>query len=368
MKRGRPIVLCLLLGALLVLIPSCGKKGPPIKPAPRLPAAPAEFFARQRGESVELSARIKLVGLRGRSVRPPLRASLLYIVVPGSANANGWLRGSRDREFLRTAIERELGELDESLVGETIDWKETIQLSEIAPSGTLVLGLALRDRWGRSMPSSRVILQAQRPALEALRAFEARAENDAIVLSWEGAGDAATHVRLYKRPAKSPAPWKAWKMAPLDAGEFRDEEVAYGQDFVYAASASLADAGTSMAPIESALTEEVKVEYRDVFPPRPPEAVDAVSIQQRIRVLWNPGRSPDERLALVERQREGLSGWVEIGRVELPETYLVDTDVTLGQRYRYRVTAIDAAGNGGEPAGPTPWVEPRPPRGERSAP
>jgi hypothetical protein len=213
-----------------------------------------------------------------------------------------------------------------------------------------------------------VILDGRRPPLEPLESFEASAETDAIVLSWAGAGGDATHVRLYKRVAGSPEPWKAWKVVPIDAGEYRDGGVSYGQDLVYAASASFADLGASKAPVESTLSRELTLLYRDVFPPRPPEAVDAVSIEQRIRVLWNPGRSEDERLALVERQAEGDEDWIEIGRVELPETFFVDTDVRVGERYRYRVTGVDAAGNAGEPAGPTAWVEPRPARGSRGGP
>lgn len=357
------------LGVLLLVLlaGSCGRKGAPKPPTPHVPLTPENVVFRQRGAELEVRATLRLAGVGGRELEAPVRPVLLAFTAPSQQLAQGWDRSSRDREFLRLAtriplepltLDRESGGARSTLRSVPVD-----RFKQDAP---VVLALSLEDRRGHSLPSRRQVFTPARPPLAPLEAVSEAVNEDGITLEWEVPGDERVNVvRVYRRVGDGAFASRPWREVPASEGRVFDEGVSYGQDLSYRLVTALTSSGVA---VESLPLERGPIAYRDVYPPDPVLDLEAVPATGAVRVLWFPGGSPDEAAAQVERQVEGEEGFSPLARVVLPDADYADDDVEPGQRYRYRVLALDGAGNASEPAGPTGWVSPRPERTPGDAP
>jgi fibronectin type 3 domain-containing protein len=97
--------------------------------------------------------------------------------------------------------------------------------------------------------------------------------------------------------------------------------------------------------VESGITSEREVRYQDRFPPPAPADLVALAEAGRVRLVWQASEADDLAGYLVYR-RAGESGdWERLSAGPLEAAELIDTSVTAGRSYFYRVTAIDQAGN-----------------------
>ncbi|GAB4222217.1 MAG: hypothetical protein Kow0062_18580 [Acidobacteriota bacterium] len=346
---------------LLAGLAACGHKGAPIPPRPRIPESPREVRVRQRGERIEFRARYVLRDLRGHPLRPPVVPVALVLGEPSPELAAGWSAGFRDREFLRRAREVELPALDPGQGAEDVVRLDALELDRLEADGHLVVSLALRDRRGRSAPSPRTVLPVARPPLAPLERLDVVPRERGVALSWAGGDDRAAAVRIYRRiEGEAGDDWRPWRVVPREEGQTVDEGVRYGQSLVYAATAALSAEGPVVESVPRIVGPLV---YEDRFAPDPARDVVAVAVESGINVLWVPSRADDLELAIVERQeREDSAPWHEVGRVRMPDAFFSDRSVRGDVRYRYRVISVDRRGNRADPAGPTDWTTPRPPR------
>jgi hypothetical protein len=329
---------------------------------PHAPARPEEVVFRQRADRLEIRARTSLTGVREEGLQPPVRPVLLAFVAQTESMAEGWDRSTRDREFLRSARAFPLEPVPTERLGQRVRLRRNVPVATFPQSEALVLALAIEDARGRSIPSPRKVFVPADPPLSPLDSVSIEVLEDRIELSWRPPQDERVRtVRIYRTLGAEPYALLPWREVELQRGRVVDEEARYGQTLRYRLTA--ASRGKDVA-IESAPTTPGPVDYDDVFAPDPVVDLEAVPGSGVIRVLWFPGGSPDEVAALVERQAGGETGFDEVGRVSVPDADFTDTEVRPGQRYRYRVKALDAQGNASAPAGPTEWVRPRPPERE----
>ena len=340
----------------------CGHRGPPRPPLPKVPRSPSDVTWIQRGDRLEISARVDLRDLEGRPLRPPVSLVLLVFPAPTPQLASGWSSPSRDREFLRIAQARPFPPLKApgDQPSRPRKLRETADFTTFGAAEAYVLALSLEDARGRSIPSTRRVFIPASPALPPPDELRVLPEEEGVRVSWVWPKDARIRVmRLFRRIEGKGEEWQCWKEAERDVTEVFDESVRYGQELSYAAASAIVQGDV---PVESLLVKTPALKYRDLFPPAPAQDLEAVAESGRVRVLWFPGGSPDERLARIERQEEGSTQWREVGQVLVPDTDFEDAATEQGHRYRYRVTTVDQAGNEAPPAGPTRWVSPRPPR------
>lgn len=348
---------------MLALVTACGHRGAPRPPAPHVPSVPEEVLFRQRGDLLQIEARVRLTGLRDEALRPPVRPVLLAFVAETAQLAEGWDRSTRDREFVRSAEAFPLEPVAEDRLGQRVRLLREIAVERFPESEALVLALAIEDDRGRSMPSRRRVFVPAEPALPALDGVSSEVLEDRVRLRWELPKDERVKsVRVYRSTGDEPFSARPWRQVEAAAGSVVDDDARYGQQLTYRLAAA---ARAGEVPAESPAREIGPIDYEDVFPPDPVVDLEAVPSRGVIRVLWFPGGSADEAGALVQRQARGQDRFHVVGRVDLPDADYTDDDVQAGESYRYRVLAVDAAGNAAEPAGPTPWVQPLPEEEQR---
>ena len=353
---------------LVVLAGSCGRKGAPRPPTPHVPLTPENVVFRQRGADLEVRATLRLAGVGGRELEAPVRPVLLAFTAPNQQLAQGWDRSSRAREFLRLATPIPLepltpGEDQGGVVRNTL---RSVPVDQFKENAFVVLALSLEDRRGHSLPSRRQVFAPTKPPLAPLASVREKVTEGGVALEWGASEDERVNsVRVYRSVNDGAFPARPWREVSASEGRVFDGGVSYGQDLSYRLVAALTSSGI---PVESAPVERGPIAYRDVYPPDPVLDLEAVPATGAVRVLWFPGGSPDEAAARVERQAESEQGFSLLARVALPDADYADSDVEPGGRYRYRVLALDAAGNASEPAGPTAWVSPRPERPPEEAP
>jgi hypothetical protein len=334
----------------------CGHRGPPTPPLPHLPERPQEVHWRQRGDELQLEARYTLRIVGGGALRPPARPEIL-LTTSSAGTGSSWTASNRDREFRRVAKPLALPPFPADAASPAAR-RDAVPLATLPEAPELVLALTLADERARSLASPRVVLAPLRPALPAMTTLTAETRENGIELRWAAPEDArAETVRIYRWSPPAGEPWEPFRTVAAKEGLFLDEGPRYGETIVYLVAFARSGA---QGTVEGLPQQLAPIDYQDRFPPAPPRDLDAVAEAGRIRVLWYPGGAPDERTWIVERQREGESEFVERGRSEAPDAFFLDDAVEPGMRYRYRVLAQDASGNGSTPVGPTDWVAARP--------
>jgi hypothetical protein len=172
-----------------------------------------------------------------------------------------------------------------------------------------------------------------------------------IELAWQAAAGAAGFA-VYRRPAASRSYGEPIATLPADARGHLDESARYGERYIYTVTAL----GAAVPRVESGFGEEREVDYQDRFPPAPPADLEALPQPAGVRLLWQPSLDADAVGYLVYRQDQG-GDWRQITPEPLADLKYADANLSSGLLFRYRATAVDAAGNEGPP---TPVVEARP--------
>jgi len=221
----------------------------------------------------------------------------------------------------------------------------------------------LKNARGRSagLSNDAAVLAGEAPG--AVAGFTAEVRKGGVVLHWTS-DDEHVAVRLQRTLLNPPAA----KSGPLGAapepvelnllvedgsqsGVALDKSIHFGESYLYRAQrvARMETDGQTLE-LDGALTDPVRVEAKDVFPPAVPRGLAAVaSVGEEgaaaIDLSWQPNTEPDLAAYLVYR-REGDGPWQRIS----PEQPVVgpgfhDTQVQMGRTYRYAVSAIDQSGH-----------------------
>ena len=129
-------------------------------------------------------------------------------------------------------------------------------------------------------------------------------------------------------------------VAPLPGAEYFDGDFQFGENYYYAVSVVAISA--SMA--ESALSEILKVEARDVFPPEPPGNFTAVAENGMITLFWMPSPSVDLAGYRIFRRNRTESIRSLLEEIITGISYR-DKNVGTDVDYIYEIQAVDGHGN-----------------------
>ncbi len=243
----------------------------------------------------------------------------------------------------------------------------------------------LKNSRGRSagLSNGAVILAGEAPA--AVSGLAAEVRKSGVLLRWtpDPAQAEATVIRLHRRlltaKAKTgPTPnagAQPGMLAPLPepveqnllvedaahSGRTLDKSIHFGETYEYRAQrVARVQVGKETLELAGPLSEPIRVEAFDVFPPAVPTslaavatAADATTPQPSIDLSWQPVTDTDLAGYAVYR-REGDGTWQRIS----PQQPVVgpgfhDEKVQPGHTYRYAVTSIDQQGHESERSGET---------------
>ncbi len=330
--------------ALVAGIAGCGKKGPPVAPERRLPAAASALTASVEGNMVVLSwinPKTRVDGTRLRdlgTVKLHRREEAEGAPPRAAMVSQGQVVGWDEVASIR------LDAADPAVVrGDGVRW---VDRQALVPGRRYVYVVTAHDSAGRtSAPSERlavVYLAAPGPP----RNLAAAPGEGQVRLRWEtpaalADGSALRGEIRYEilRASGADAPLVPVTPAPVAGTSFTDTGLENETTYRYAIRAVRAD-GAGVARGEA--STPVAATPVDLTPPAPPAGLVAIPSPGAVRLSWNP--SPDADVAVYAVYRaEGSGGYVRIGSTAAVTTVFTDRDVRAGGRYRYAVTAVDRA-------------------------
>ena len=378
--------------AIGLLAAGCGKKGPPLPPLVRLPAAPADFSGTRRGNAVVIEFTVPAANTDGTRPANVSRVDVYAVTAPaGIPDAQVLALGSRvwtvpvksPRDPNRTIDPEENSADMEPLQGDGLDQGYRARMAEeltadalkpiewptaadaarlravtginasalpgppLASARTYV-GVSIDTR-GRMGPVSRrvsiPIVAAPPPPSAASVAYT----ETAVTVTWTAAASGAAGYHVYELPPPletpaGPAPSLAVETRltpnPVTETTYTDSRMAWGVRRCYTVRA-VATAGAltveSDAPAATCLT------LADTFAPAAPKGLSGVASEGSISLIWEPNPEKDLAGYLVLR---GVPGGSLQPITPSPIQATVFTNpIPAGVRYAYAIVAVDTAGN-----------------------
>jgi hypothetical protein len=355
--------------AAALAIAGCGTPGAPLPPSLKLPEPVKDLSASRTGNQVSLSWTM-----------PKKTTDKLLI------KGNTPVRVCRkEASGVCSAVPAELF-FAPSAHG---SFTETLPAALAAgPARSLTYFVELGNNKGRSAGPSNAaaVLAGEAPA--AVEGLTAEVRKEGVVLRWSmnpAAGDAATAghtvIRLHRKlltpepktepaakagsqtgllaPPKEPIEQNLLVEADAQSGKSPDrtldKSIHFGQTYEYRAQrVARFVAGDKTLELAGPISDPVRIEARDVFPPAVPSGLAAVATAAdsntgaSIDLSWLPVTEADlAGYAVYRREGDGADGgWQRIS----PQQPLVgpgfhDPQVQPGHTYRYAVTAIDQLGH-----------------------
>ena len=202
----------------------------------------------------------------------------------------------------------------------------------------IVVSVRSRNTHGKASAWSNFVVLTVIPPLSRPAAWSLEGVPQGVKIS---APENTQSFRVYRKAEKEP---EERAIAGAPGREYVDSTVAFGERYTYRIQAT-APAGDGAA--ESDISEAKSILYKDTFPPAPPTGLNAIPGVNSIELAWDINREPDFKAFQVYRALES-GEFTRTGDLQ-PNPSFRDTAVVSGKRYRYRITAIDQAGNESAP-------------------
>ncbi len=151
--------------------------------------------------------------------------------------------------------------------------------------------------------------------------------------------------RVYRRLASLPY-GVPLNYEPQERRLFTDTEAPLGASVCYEIRA----VGSTEPLVESAVSNEICLDVRDISPPAPPTGLAVVPRDGGLEVVWSPSSESDLGGYRIYRALGDVEP-ARMGEVPAGTTAWLDQTPRSGVLYRYRVTAFDSVGNEGLPSG-----------------
>jgi fibronectin type 3 domain-containing protein len=341
--------------ALLVALPltACGRRGPPVPPETRLPAAVQDLSISVLGEGVRLTwtlprirvDRSPLKELRRTEVYRRLETGEREPVRPAILTFGGLFGGPAELPgFERVA---------DILVAEPTGPVE-IAGSRVTYTDAQGLGFGRRytyvvvavDPQGRpSPPSNRVTVALLAPP-EPPSGLQAQPGDREVRLSWTAPArledgspvEGRVYYNVFRAATPDARPERPVNPEPVDSPSYVDLGLTNDATYYYSVRALGGPAGpASRASGQIAATPE------DTTAPAQPRALVAVVAGPSVRLAWEAVADPDVAGYRVYRSTTAGRGHQPVTPALVTATTYVDTDVRRGETYYYTVTAVDRA-------------------------
>lgn len=343
-----------LLAVLWLAATGCGKKGPPLPPLVRVPAAPTSFSAVRQGSRVTLRFAVPSTNIDGRSPGDVARVEVFATSGLGTPTAEDViLRGTRigsvlvnpptdpdaPAEKVPPAGAAPKTGVDQGAEGVVT---ETLPANALADQLRSYVAVAFSPRGRRGVASNAVlvpmVLAPPAPAAPTL-AYDATQ----ITMTWErDARVSPLGVHVYDVTTAD----ARLTTAAVTDGRFVDPRLEFGVERCYATRLVLTVGATS---IESEPSPRACITPRDTFPPEAPTGLNAVPEAGAVSLIWNPVDAEDLAGYLVLRTMASEAAPRVLNETPIPDTTYRDLVVS-GVQARYAIVAVDKAGNRSAPS------------------
>ncbi len=348
-----------------VLAAGCAAPGEPQARRPPVPTAVTDLAARQAGSGVALTFTLPRNTIEGEPLSEPPAIEIYRGFA--AAGAPGKAADSRLVFTIPSGV------VDNYLTDGHIEFVDPIPAEELAGHAGQQAVYTVRTRAARKRASADSNAAALRvyPAPAAVTDARASVTETAIELSWSAPAQTPQSAsiagyRVYRAevdPASLPDAAKDAShaklktplalLAPASAASYRDTQFEFGKTYLYSIRSV---ASAEPATVESADSNPVLVEARDIFPPAPPQGLVAVIVPATpetsayIELSWDISLETDWAGYNVYRNdTKGTRGERLTPQLLLAPTFR-DISVVSGRRYFYQVTAVDKAGNESAPS------------------
>lgn len=328
----------LALAAAVGLLVSCGRKTQPLPPIIEMPETTTDLTVHQEGSEIVLTWSYPALTRTGHQLTDLERIEVWRLELPpGQEEVASGPQGEELRRQLMLArgqlIARLEGEgLEKATRGSKLRW--TDPMPALAPGTTpSTFCYAVRSRRRDGTPSAHSNIVSWQPKAIPRQATGVRAElqTDRIVLSWDPE-EGMTYV-VERRPEEADE-WEV--IAPFDLAEPTFADTGARQEAGWRYRIRYLTAATAGPP-----SEEVRVFYRDVYPPPPASALVCLPEEHQVRLQWDA--SPEAGVTYKVFRRRGTGEWAHLEE-KTPATEFVDADPPVGD-LEYAVKATDVHGN-----------------------
>ncbi len=337
-----PLQLALALALAALALAACGRKGAPVPPEWRVPAAVGDLAAVVRESAVELTWTNPGRRVDGTRLRDLVLARVWRVDDEGPGDpraamlADGAIAGYTELATVRPGA-------PEGAV--TQDGRVTLtDRRGLAYGRRYTYVVVTADSLGRVSPPSARVSIAFISAPEQPQGVAAAPGEREARLAWRPPprlldGSPAPAALAYEvlRAAAADGPLTSVARTAAGGLALADRELENDRTYWYAVRAIRAEGGTLAFGVPSA---RVAVTPRDMTPASAPTNLVAIASEGAVRLSWGAAPESDVSGYIVYRAEAG-GAFVRVGSTRAPATTFVDRDVARGT-YRYVVTAEDS--------------------------
>lgn len=344
----------------------CGKVGPPVPPL-RFGERTTSLAAVQRGSTIVLSWPAPPLAAPESSRGYIARAEVYRLVEQRDAEPVLDLDDYEDLARVVGVLDRAAIEAQTGADG-SLEFIDRIDLTHTEDVINLRLRYAVRyvNKRGHEAAFSNSVAIEPAPRIAAAPASPRLTSQtqDSITLEWEPPDSNSDGSRpasiagynVYRRISGRPRTREPLNSEPLTDPKFTDRRFRYRASYVYAVRAlSPGSAGF----IESVDSEPLEITPVDTFAPAAPDPVSAASANGVISLFWPASAERDVAGYNIYRRgadkdADSSSGekWLKLTPAPITTTTFHDDSVLLGEKYSYRVTAVDRFENESAPSRP----------------
>ncbi|MEM8961142.1 MAG: fibronectin type III domain-containing protein [Acidobacteriota bacterium] len=340
---------------LLPLVAACGKKGPPLPPLRNVPKAVTDLSIQQQGsiilldlaypsttqsgaalggiDAVELLTFDREIDPEQLEPPPAEEGEAPQQPAPIAVDAGQFDAGSEVLLVLRGA------ELGAAIVGDRIQIR--LPLADPLPEPQLAQAFAVRTTKGpetsqRSNIVTIVPLEPPRPP----RLTELEASAEGVVVKWDVQGEDPEAFDIFRRQAQVSGYDEPLRRVDGSERSFVDRRARFDQRYIYTVRA----AASTRPVIYSDAAGEREIEYIDRFAPPLPQNFVALPDQEQVRLRWDASRADDVAGYRIYRREPGRD-FTALTTDLVTATEYVDSGLSSGFRFEYRIQVVDQNGN-----------------------
>lgn len=327
-----------ILAATLLLIPACGRKGPPLPPRPVVPAAVGDVRAEPREAGIVLSWSRPTRNADGSPLTDLLEFRLSRATVSlGAASVPA-------TAFSFLAAVRAESPENASVQGSLYAYRDDAEGRGLATGRQYRYRIHAVNRRGEVGPPSADLAVDFTAASAPPIGLKASAGDGSVDLEWQAAtpaspeGAPAKGYNVYRGTKPGLYDLRPLNPTPLPERRFRDTGVQNDTMYHYVVRSVSNDRPPWR---ESANSGEASAVPQDFIAPAPPRGLVAIPGEGVVVLTWDAGADRDLLGYLVYRREAPQVVPVRLTETPIPGTTFTDRTPRRGATYVYSVTSVD---------------------------